>query len=133
MNLPIETDNRQEENARRAAGYVGGAIQVAQQSAQLPKTVVDLRNEKIGDVFETLLRVIYTCLFRRNGTERNAIDTTLPNGREFFVPFGSIGDLWSQDGEAQFPKTTFLTSTYTANGITATANIKSATANPKMK
>uniref|UniRef100_A0A915HNB3 Uncharacterized protein n=1 Tax=Romanomermis culicivorax TaxID=13658 RepID=A0A915HNB3_ROMCU len=33
-------------------------------------------------------RVIYTCLSRRSETERNEIDSTLPNEREIFVPFG---------------------------------------------
>uniref|UniRef100_A0A915IGV1 Ycf15 n=1 Tax=Romanomermis culicivorax TaxID=13658 RepID=A0A915IGV1_ROMCU len=32
-----------------------------------------------------------TCHFRRNQTERNAIDRTQPNEREIFVPFGLIG------------------------------------------
>uniref|UniRef100_A0A915K911 Uncharacterized protein n=1 Tax=Romanomermis culicivorax TaxID=13658 RepID=A0A915K911_ROMCU len=40
---------------------------------------------------EELERVIYTCLFRRNRTERNEIDPGTPNEREIFVPFGSVG------------------------------------------
>uniref|UniRef100_A0A915ICA2 Ycf15 n=1 Tax=Romanomermis culicivorax TaxID=13658 RepID=A0A915ICA2_ROMCU len=34
-------------------------------------------------------KVIYTCLFWRNGTEREEIGTTFLNEREIFVPFGS--------------------------------------------
>uniref|UniRef100_A0A915KR38 Uncharacterized protein n=1 Tax=Romanomermis culicivorax TaxID=13658 RepID=A0A915KR38_ROMCU len=36
-------------------------------------------------------KVIYTCLFWWNGTERNAIESTLPNEREILVPFGLVG------------------------------------------
>uniref|UniRef100_A0A915JDE5 LanC-like protein 2 n=1 Tax=Romanomermis culicivorax TaxID=13658 RepID=A0A915JDE5_ROMCU len=35
-------------------------------------------------------QIIYTCLFRWRGTEGNAIDTTLLNEREIFVPFSSV-------------------------------------------
>uniref|UniRef100_A0A915KVR8 Uncharacterized protein n=1 Tax=Romanomermis culicivorax TaxID=13658 RepID=A0A915KVR8_ROMCU len=42
--------------------------------------------------FATKLTVIYTCLFRRNGTERNGMqsNSTLPNERKIFVPFDSV-------------------------------------------
>uniref|UniRef100_A0A915IKD9 Secreted protein n=1 Tax=Romanomermis culicivorax TaxID=13658 RepID=A0A915IKD9_ROMCU len=37
---------------------------------------------------------MFVCLSHNafsDGTERNAIDTTLPNEKKIFVPFGSVG------------------------------------------